>query len=144
MNKAVYFEDLNLTESLPPLTKPAVDKTQLVRYAGASGDFNPLHYMDEIGQMAGTGGVIAHGMLIMGFVGQAVTQWIPNRNLKRLSVRFVGSTKPGDKITVSGKITDKSIEQGVGLITGEVFAADQNNSVKIKGSFEASLPLKGE
>jgi len=142
MDNQVYYEEFNMENPLPPLTKPPVDKIQLVKYAGASGDFNPLHYMDEVGQMAGTGGVIAHGMLIMGFVGQAVTRWIPNRNLKRLAVRFVGITKPGDKITVTGKIVDKQIKGGLGIITGEVIAADQNGGVKIKGMFEASLPLK--
>ncbi len=143
MQQQVYFEDFTVGEPLPPLTKPPIDKPQLVRYAGASGDFNPLHYMDEVGQMAGTGGVIAHGMLIMGFAGQAVTRWIPNRYLKRLAVRFVDITRPGDVITVSGKITEKRVEDGAGLVEGEVVAADQNGNVKLKGSFTASLPIKG-
>lgn len=142
MNRTVYFEDLNQGESLPPLIKPPIDKVQLVRYAGASGDFNPLHFMDEVGQMAGTGGVIAHGMLIMGFVGQAVTQWVPNRNLNKLTVRFVGITRPGDKITVTGRITNKQVKDSMGFVTGEVTAIDQNGGIKIAGTFEASLPVK--
>ncbi|TYO93306.1 MaoC/PaaZ C-terminal domain-containing protein [Desulfallas thermosapovorans] len=142
MNRTVYFEDLEVSRPLPPLTKPAIDRTQLVKYAGASGDFNPLHYLDEVGQMAGTGGVIAHGMLVMGFVGQAVTQWIPNRNLTSLAVRFVDITKPGDSITVTGVITEKRLEKGVGLVQGQVVAADQRGGVKVKGTFEAVLPLK--
>ncbi|OAT81143.1 hypothetical protein A6M21_12030 [Desulfotomaculum copahuensis] len=130
-------------EVLPPLKKPPLDRMQLVRYAGASGDFNPLHYDDETGKAAGTGGVIAHGMLLMGFAGQAVTRWIPNRYLKRLSVRFVDITRPGDQITVNGRITGKRLENGRGLITGEVWAADQQDTIKLKGIFEAELPVKG-
>ncbi|WP_347488822.1 MaoC/PaaZ C-terminal domain-containing protein [Desulfoscipio sp. XC116] len=140
--QTVCLEDLTVAEPLPPLVKPAIDKTQLVKYAGASGDFNPLHYMDEVGQKAGTGGVIAHGMLIMGFVGQAVTRWIPNRNLKSLTVRFVDITKPGDKITVTGSITDKRVDHSTGLASGQVIATDQNGGIKVKGTFEAVLPLK--
>jgi acyl dehydratase len=95
--------------------------------------------MDSVGKSAGQGGVIAHGMLIMGFIGQAVTGWVPNRKLKRLGVRFVNVTKPGDTITVTGRVTDKKIEGGRGLLTCEVAASDQNGQVKAAGSFEAWL-----
>jgi len=138
----LYFDDFQVSDQLPPLAKPAIDQIQLVKYAGASGDFNPLHYMPEIGQMAGTGGVIAHGMLIMGFAGQAVAGWIPNRYLTRLSVRFVDMTKLGDKITVTGTITGKREGEGSGIITGEVIATDQKGGVKLKGTFEAALPIR--
>ena len=143
MSNTVYYEDLANMVMLPPLHKPTIERTQLVRYAGASGDFNPLHYDDEAGKAAGTGGVIAHGMLIMGFTAQAVTRWIPNRCLKRLSVRFVNITRPGEQITVGGRIIEKRVENGRGIITGEVWAADRQGAVKLKGIFEAELPLKG-
>ena len=142
MKTELYFDDFQVSDQLPPLAKPAIDQIQLVKYAGASGDFNPLHYMPEIGQMAGTGGVIAHGMLIMGFAGQAVAGWIPNRYLTRLSVRFVDMTKLGDKITVTGTITGKREGEGSGIITGEVIATDQKGGVKLKGTFEAALPIR--
>jgi acyl dehydratase len=142
METPVFYEDFELNQSLPPITRPPVDRVQLVRYAGASGDFNPLHYVDEVGQKAGTGGVIAHGMLIMGFAGQAVTRWVPNRYLRRLAVRFTGMTRPGDKITVTGRVVEKRIENGCGLVVGEVIATDEKGEVKLKGSFEAALPLK--
>jgi len=140
MNKEIYFEDVNIGDSIPALVKDPVTKLQFVKYAGASGDFNPLHTDDEIGKMAGIGGVISHGMLIMGFVGQAVTNWIPKKNLKKLNVRFAGMTKPGDTISVTGKVVDKNTENNT--ITCEVFAKDQNEQVKIQGSFEAKLPKK--
>jgi acyl dehydratase len=140
MNKDIYFEDVNIGDSIPTLVKEPVTKLQFVKYAGASGDFNPLHTDDDIGKMAGIGGVIAHGMLIMGFVGQAVTNWIPKKNLKKLNVRFAGMTKPGDTISVTGKVVDKNAENNI--ITCEVFAKDQNEQVKIQGSFEAKLPKK--
>ena len=60
-------------DKIPLLVKAPITHLQLVRYAGASGDFNPLHTDPKIGEMIGTGGIIAHGMLIMGFVGQLLS-----------------------------------------------------------------------
>lgn len=135
----IDFENVSIGDELPSLTREKVNEIQLVRYAGASGDFNPLHFMDSVGKAAGQGGVIAHGMLIMGFMGQAITDWIPNRNLKRFGVRFVNVTRPGDTITVSGKITGKKVLAGQKIVTCEVSAADQNGQVKAAGTFEAWL-----
>jgi acyl dehydratase len=131
------FEKINIGDEMPPLTKEPVHEIQLVKYAGASGDFNPLHFMDSVGKSAGQGGVIAHGMLIMGFIGQAVTDWIPNRSLKKFRVRFVNVTRPGDIISVTGRVAGKRVLDGKGLITCEVAAKDQNGQVKATGSFEA-------
>jgi acyl dehydratase len=136
-----YFEDVKVGDEIPRLTKDPVTETQLVRYAGASGDFNPIHTVHRIGEEAGFGGVIAHGLLIMGFVGQAITQWIPNRHLKRFHVRFMGVTRPMDVITVTGKIIQKIAEEN--RIECEVEARDQKGTLKVKGSFEAELPSKG-
>ncbi len=64
-----------------PLEKEVVTHIQLVRYAGASGDFNPIHTVVPIAQKVGLGGTIAHGMLIMGFVGQAIGDWFSVEDL---------------------------------------------------------------
>jgi len=136
----IDFASVQVGDRMPALTKPPVDQIQLVKYAGASGDFNPLHYMDEVGKAAGQGGVIAHGMLIMGFIGQAVTDWVPNRSLKSLKVRFARPTMLGDIITVTGRVTDKKSQGGREYICVEVAAADQRCEVKVTGSFEAWLP----
>ncbi|MDH4011390.1 MAG: MaoC/PaaZ C-terminal domain-containing protein, partial [Desulfobacterales bacterium] len=72
----VNFSDMQVGDMLPTFEKDPVTKTQLVRYAGASGDFNPLHTDDAVAQKAGLKGVIAQGPLIMGFVGQAITRWV--------------------------------------------------------------------
>ncbi|MHB1128052.1 MAG: MaoC family dehydratase [Bacillota bacterium] len=143
MAQALYFEDVQVGMEIPKLVKPVVTEQQLVKYSGASGDFNQLHSVDAVGKEAGFGGVIAHGMLIMGFVGQAVTDWVPRKNLKKLGVRFASPTKPGAVITVSGKVVDKRSENGENIIACEVYATDQDGQVKIAGSFEAALPTRG-
>ena len=125
---------------MPPLIKDPVTETQLVRYAGASGDFNPLHTVHSVGEAAGFGGVIAHGLLIMAFVGQAITQWVPQHCLKVFKVRFTGVTRPKDVITVTGKVSNKLEETR--RIISTVEAKDQRGEIKIKGSFEAELPAR--
>lgn len=119
----------------PKLQKQPITHTQLVRYAGASGDFNPIHTVVPIGEQAGLGGVIAHGMLIMGFAGQAITQWFPRKNLKSFHVRFSAKTKPGEAITIEAKKT----EEKEGLLTCKIFALNELGEVKLKGDFTVSL-----
>ena len=141
MVKEIYFEDVNIGDEITPLVKEPIPKVQMVKYAGASGDFHPAHTDQELGKSMGMGGVFAHGMLIMGFVGEAITSWIPKKYLRKFGVKFVGVTMPGNVITVSGKVIDKDVEKG--LITCDVLAKDQEGQLKIKGNFVVELPAKG-
>lgn len=138
-----YFEDVQVGDALPQLVKDPVTHLQLVRYAGASGDFNPLHTDPKIGEMIGTGGIIAHGMLIMGFVGQLLSDYVGPGALRKFNVRFKGMTHLGDVITCTGTITEKYEENGEGRIAGKVQATDQNGDVKVAGAFVAALPKRG-
>jgi acyl dehydratase len=144
MAKKIYFEDIKVGDEIPKLVKGPLQKLQHVMYAGASGDFNPLHTDDDFAKAVGMkDGVITHGMLIMGFVGQAITNWIPKKDLKRFGVRFAGMTKPGNTITVTGKVRDKRSQSGQNLITCDITAMDETGDVKVTGSFDAALPSKG-
>lgn len=135
-----YFEDVQIGDQIPALVTAPVTHLQLVRYAGASGDFNPLHTDARIGEMIGTGGIIAHGMLIMGFVGQMLSDYVGPQTLKKFGVRFKGMTHLDDEITCTGTITEKYEENGEGRIAGKVQAADQTGDVKLTGTFVAALP----
>jgi len=136
MTSYVDFSKLEPGDSLPSMTKDPITKVQLVRYAGASGDFNPIHTDDEAAQKTGLKGVIAHGPLVMGFLGQAITRWTPKHTLKRIKVRFIGMSYPGDRITVDATVT-KKIEEDEGLrIICDTIAKDQNGEVKLLGQFE--------
>jgi acyl dehydratase len=137
----LIFEDINIGDEVIDLLKPPITKVQLVRYAGASGDFNPLHTDEEAARVAGFDGVVAQGMLVMGMVAQAVTDWVPKRALKKFKVRFRGATRPGDIIRVLGKVTDKRVEDKKGIVVCTLEAADQNNDIKILGSFETAFPI---
>ena len=137
-----YYEDVQVGEAIPPLVKQPVTHLQLVRYAGASGDFNPLHTDPKVGESIGFGGIIAHGMLIMGFVGQMLSDFVGPTALRAFGVRFRGMTRLGDVITCTGTITDKSETEGEGRIAGTVQAADQTGNVKVTGTFVAALPKR--
>ncbi|MDQ1239691.1 MAG: hypothetical protein QG577_1877 [Thermodesulfobacteriota bacterium] len=135
------FHDLRIGEEVVNLTKSTISKGQLVRYAGASGDFNPLHTDDETARKAGFDGVVAHGMLIMGFLTQAATTWMPKRFLKKINVRFKAVTRAGDTITVTMKVTEKQIQENIGRIVCSIEAVDQNKQAKANGTVEMHVPL---
>lgn len=138
----LYYDDVQIGDSLPPLEKGPVTHYQLVRYAGASGDFNPLHTDPKVGEMIGLGGIIAHGMLIMGFVGQLLSDYVGPAALRKFDVRFKGMTHLGDVIICTGTITEKYEANGENQVAGKLQAADQNGDVKVTGTFVAALPRR--
>ena len=131
----IVWDQLEEGSELPELKKPAITTTQLVQYAGASGDFNPIHYDKDFAQQAGLDGVIAHGMLTMAFVGQLVTDWAwPNNELVKLNTRFRAITVPGDEITCSGKVTKKYEEDGRKLVDVAIEAKSAKGDVTATAS----------
>ena len=119
------FEDLNVGDAIPAMTKPAISHLQLALYAGAGADHNPIHVDDEAARAGGLPGIIAHGMLPLGFLGQLLTQWVPQRQLRSLSARFIIMAFPGDVITCSGRITGKREAAGEKLVDLEIAAQNQ-------------------
>jgi acyl dehydratase len=139
--KVRYFDEVQVGDEIPKLVKDPLTHLQLVRYAGASGDFNPLHTNPKIGEMIGVGGIIGHGMLSMGFVGQLLSDYVGPAALRKFGVRFKGMTHLEDVITCTGTITKKYEEDGKGVIEGKVQAVDQNGDLKVSGTFTATLSL---
>ncbi len=140
--KVRYADEVQVGDKLPKLVKSPVTLNQLVRYSGASGDFNPLHTDPKVGEMIGTGGVIAHGMLVMGFVGQLVSEYVGPAALRKFNVRFKGMTHLDDIITCTGFVTEKTEVEGETRISGKVQATDQNGDLKVAGTFTAALPKR--
>jgi acyl dehydratase len=138
----LFFEDLDLGDEIPALTTAPITASQLVRYSGASGDFNPIHTVHQVATNAGLEGVIAHGMLVMGLVGRAITDWVGVAPLRQFGVRFVNVTRPGQTITVSGQVVEKMEVDGEYRVRCEVSAADQAGQEKVKGSFVVALPRR--
>jgi acyl dehydratase len=140
--KEVFSEDINVGDKMPELVKDPITETQLVMYAGASGDFNPVHTVHSFGEKVGFGGVIGHGMLSMAMVGQALTDWLGNKALKKFGVSFRAVTKPKDVITVKGTVTKKYTEGGNNLIDIDLLAENQRGEPVVVGNATAVLPKK--
>src|SRR5690606_27527537 len=112
-----YWEDVREGEELPELVTGPITRKQLVMYAGASGDFNPIHYDDEEAARQKLPGVIGHGMLSAAFVAQAVTRWMGyDGRLTRLWTRFTSMTRPGDVVTVRGHVADRELRKDGGWV----------------------------
>jgi len=125
---------------LESIQKEPITHTQLVRYAGASGDFNPIHTVVPIGEKAGLGGVIAHGMLIMGMAGSALTKWFPRQDIRSFKVRFSAMTRPGEKLSIEGLIDEEKTVNEENRLVGKVFVKNESGEVKLKGQFEVKKP----
>jgi acyl dehydratase len=102
-----------------------------------------VHTDPQVGQRIGLGGIIAPGLLLMGFVGQLISDFVGPTALHSFSARFTGMTHLDDVITCTGTITDKYEIDGQGRIAGEVQAADQTGHVKLRGSFVVVVPRRG-
>ncbi|MEO6101140.1 MAG: MaoC/PaaZ C-terminal domain-containing protein [Tepidiformaceae bacterium] len=113
-----------------------VNRSHIVKYAGASGDFNPLHHDDTAAQgMAGYPSVFAHGMLSMGLTGRMLTDWLGPVALKKYGVRFTKQVWPGDTLTAKGEVT--AIEGGVATI--KVVTTNQNGESVVEGEAQAAV-----
>ena len=137
-----YFEDVKEGDAIPAVVVEKLTKTDLVKYAGASGDFNPIHHDEDFARSAGNPTVFGHGMLTAGFVARCITDFAGVENLRRYKVRFATRVWPGDTITCQGKITRRYEEAGEGCIDGEVAAVTQKGETAVAGTFTAALPRR--
>ncbi len=140
--REVFFEDVNVGDNMPEFVTDPLAELQFVVYAGASGDFNPLHTVHAYGEKAGFGGVIGHGMLSMALTGRGVTNWVGHKALKKFGVNFRSVTLPKDVITVKGAVTKKYSEGGENCIDIDVIAENQRGEKVIVGNATAALPSK--
>jgi acyl dehydratase len=106
------WDDVAVGDSLPPL-RVRLRRVDLIMYAGASGDFNPIHWSDRVAVTAGLPGVIAHGMLTMAVAGRAVTDWCGDPGaLVSFGCRFARAVRVPDDddgvaVTVTGMVAEK-------------------------------------
>lgn len=126
---------------IPAVVTGPITRTDLVRYAGASGDFNPIHHDDAFSQAAGNPTVFGHGMLTAGLVGRCITDFVGGvARLRRFKVRFATRVWPGDVITCTGRVTRRYDAEGEARIDGEVVALNQKGEATVSGSFTAAVP----
>lgn len=124
----VKLKELKIGSSLPEL-KRRVTQERINLYAAVSGDFNPIHIDPEFAEKTPLGGTVAHGMLILAYLSEFMTEsfgqdWLNSGNL---SARFKGAAYPGDMITVSGKVTAIESENDYTLIDCDVLCQNQKD-----------------
>jgi acyl dehydratase len=137
MNKNLYFEDINEGMEIPTIKKNPTTQ-QLVKYAGASGDFYQIHYDMEYAKNNGLPGVILHGALKNAFLGQLITDWIgTSGKLKMLEVQYKGMDLPGTPVYAKG-IVSKIIDEN--NINCDLWLETENGDKTTIGKATIQLP----
>jgi len=132
------YDSISVGDEAPPLVVEGLTRTNFVRYAGASGDFNPMHYDDTIATQVGNPSVFGHGMLTAGLQARVVKDWFGPEALRRFQVRFAKQVWPGDTITFTAKVTGKREEDGQQLVDLETTATNQDGVQVLTGTATAS------
>jgi acyl dehydratase len=140
--KVLYLEDIRAGDEAPPVVVANITRTHIVKYAGASGDFNPIHHDELYAIRGGNDRVFAMGMMTAGFLSHMITDWVGDGKLRKYRVRFARQVWPGDTITCKGKITRKYTEGGKNSMEAEVFAENQRGEKVITGSIVAEVLSK--
>jgi acyl dehydratase len=140
--RKLFFEDVTVGDEAPA-TSHKLTRTDLVKYAGASGDFNPMHHDEVAAQAAGMPSVFGHGMFSMGLLGSALTDYVGVGNVTRYQVRFARQTWPDEVLSSKIVVTGKREEDGRGLVDLSVTLSNGDGEDKLVGEATAALPSKG-
>ena len=142
MTEQVYYEDVTVDGEIPPLVKQPTTR-QLVMWAGASGDYFAIHYDKDFAQSKGLPGVIVHGQLVAGFLGQLITDWIGDQgSLKKLTCNYRGMNFPNETITCQGKVNKKYIENGEHYIECNIWAQNARGEKTVTGRAIVTVPTR--
>lgn len=136
------FEDVEVGDTAPVLSH-VLTRADLVEYAGASGDFNPMHTDEVAAQEAGMRGVFGHGMLSAGLLATALTNWAGIGRVVRYRVRFVKQAWPGEQFETEIRVTGKRNDGARNLVDIECNLANADGEVKVAGDATVELPARG-
>ena len=133
------YDDVSVGQTLSELKLPAINRTTLALFAGASGDHNPIHIDIDFARKAGLPDVFAHGMLSMAWLGRLLTNWVPQTQLREINARFAGITHLGHVMTCSARVLEKFEKDGERCVKVEIQTANQYGEVKILGDAVIAL-----
>jgi acyl dehydratase len=138
----LHFEDVKEGD-VAPASSHTLTRTDLVRYAGASGDYNPMHHDEIAATAAGQPSVFGHGMFSMGLLGTAITDYVGAGNIRHYQVRFSRQTWPGEELTTKIVVTGKRVGEEGNLVDLECSLSNGDGEVKVVGEATAVLPSRG-
>ncbi len=133
----ITYGGVDVGDEAPPLVVENLTRTHFVRYAGASGDFNPMHHDDTIATQVGNPSVFGHGMLTAGLMARVVKDWCGPEAMRRFQVRFSKQVWPGDTLTCTATVTGKRDEGGARLVDLECKVTNQDGVEVLTGSATA-------
>ena len=133
------FDQVQVGDTLPPLTLEPVNGTTLALFAGASNDHNAVHIDIDFARKAGMPDVFAHGMLSMAWLGRLLTLWVDQRQLRQFGVRFIGITHLGHRITCSGRVVEKFEAEGEQRVKIELQTTNQYGEPRVVGDAVVAL-----
>lgn len=136
---APRFGDLTVGQEAPPLVVENLSRTHFVRYAGASGDFNPMHHDDTIATQVGNPSVFGHGMLTAGLMARVVKDWLGAEALRKFNVRFAKQVWPGETLTFAATVTGLTPDGDGGLVDLDLSATNQDGEQKLTGTATAAV-----
>jgi acyl dehydratase len=143
MSKQRYYQDVAVGDEVSPLVKEPTT-TQLVLWAGAVGDYMPIHYDKDYAQSRGLSGVIVHGQLVGAFLGQLMTDWVGEQGaLRKLSCSYKGMNYPGEAVTCKGEVTKKYVENGEHFVECSLWAENPKGEKTASGMAIVILPSRG-
>lgn len=130
--------EIKVGDSYSELIVEDLTRTQIVQYAGASGDYNPVHSDEKfVTEVAGYPTVFAHGMLTMGMTGRMVTNYVGDGRLTYYGVRFVNQVWPGDTLTARAEIAGIREENGETLVDLTISTTNQDENFVLTGNATA-------
>jgi acyl dehydratase len=128
------LDKVSVGEKIPDLVIEPVTRSTLALYAGASGDHNPIHIDLDFARKAGMNDVFAHGMLIMAYLGRAITNIAPQSSLRNFNVRFSSITNVGNVLTCSGQVKKIYNHDNKRLVVLGLMVADGTGDIKVSGT----------
>lgn len=143
MSQQLYYEDIAVGSEITPLVKQPTTR-QLVMWAGASGDYNPIHYDKDFAQSRGLPGVIVHGQLVCSFLGQLMSDWMGEQgSLRKLTCSYKGMNYPGETITVKGKVIKKYVEDREHRVECNIWVENPKGEKTTSGIAIVIMPARG-
>ena len=131
--------DVRVGDRLPTLVLPALSRTTLALFGGASGDHNPIHLDLDVARRAGMPDVFAQGMLGMAWLGRLLTAWAPQARLRRFDVRFLGITHLGHVVSCSGEVLRLQETDGERQAVVAIRTVNQHGETRIAGEAVVAL-----
>jgi len=140
--QAVTAADLAVGDTGPEVVVEDLERRDFVTYAGASGDFNPIHYDEPLADAAGYDSVFAQGMLTAGFAAHAVSDWFGLGNVRSFDVRFEAQVWPGDTVTAVAEVTAVERDGDTATVEADVRVTNQEGEPVATGEASAELPAE--